>query len=92
MREARDNKKEIKQPISMPTEGVAGFTSAWRSQLPLIDSEKCNGCLLCWIFCPETLIDRKDRSIDLRYCKGCGVCARECPVNAIQMVREGEQK
>jgi len=85
------NKKEIRQPVSMPTEGVAGFTSAWRSQLPVLDSKKCNGCLLCWIYCPEALITREDRSIDLRYCKGCGVCARECPVNAIEMAREGEQ-
>jgi len=82
--------REILQPISKPVEGVAGFTSAWRSQLPVIDHEKCTGCLLCWIFCPEALIAREDRSIDLRYCKGCGVCARECPVNAIEMVREGE--
>ena len=84
--------KEILQPISMPTEGVAGFTSAWSSQVPEIDHEKCNGCLLCWIFCPEALITREDRSIDLRYCKGCAVCARECPVNAIEMVRKGEEE
>jgi len=84
--------KEIRQPVSMPTEGVAGFTSAWSSQIPVIDNEKCNGCLLCWIFCPEALIAREDRSIDLRYCKGCAVCARECPVNAIEMVRKGEEE
>ena len=83
--------KEIRQPISRPVEGVAGFTSAWRSQWPKLNNEKCTGCLLCWIFCPETLISREDRAIDLRYCKGCGVCARECPVNAIEMVREGEK-
>ena len=87
----KDMSKEILQPISMPTEGVAGFTSAWSSQFPVVDHEKCNGCLLCWIFCPETLISREDRSIDLRYCKGCAVCARECPVNAIEMIREGEE-
>jgi len=84
--------KEIRQPVSMPTEGVAGLTSAWSSQFPKIDNEKCNGCLLCWIFCPEALISREDRSIDLRYCKGCAVCARECPVNAIEMIREGGEK
>jgi len=84
-------KREILQPISMPIEGVAGFTSAWSSQFPEIDMEKCNGCLLCWIFCPEALITREDRSIDLRYCKGCGVCARECPVHAIEMKREGAE-
>jgi len=83
--------KEILQPISMPAEGVAGLTSAWRSQWPKLDAEKCNGCLLCWIFCPETLIDRETRDIDYRYCKGCGVCARECPINAIEMIREGEE-
>ena len=88
----KDTNREILQPISMPTEGVAGFTSAWRSQLPVLDNEKCNGCLLCWIFCPEAVITRDDRSIDLRYCKGCGVCARECPVNAIEMIREGEKQ
>jgi len=83
--------REILQPISLPTEGVAGLTSAWRSQWPKLDADKCKGCMLCWIFCPETLIDRETRDIDYRYCKGCGVCARECPVHAIDMIREGEE-
>lgn len=29
-------------------------------------------------------------AVDYRYCKGCGICAEECPIDAIDMVPEGE--
>jgi len=74
----------------MPVEGVAGLTGVWRSQWPKLNKEKCSGCQICWILCPETVISRETLDIDYRYCKGCGVCARECPVHAIEMRREDE--
>jgi pyruvate ferredoxin oxidoreductase gamma subunit len=70
--------------------GVQSSVAGWRVFKPEIDLEKCTGCRLCWIFCPETginLVDGKPE-IEYRKCKGCGVCVNECPVKAIEFVRE----
>ncbi len=65
-------------------------TGDWRTFQPVVDLEKCIGCLLCWIYCPEPAIDQSNGKvkISLDYCKGCGICAYECPVKAISMVEE----
>lgn len=72
-------------------------TGDWRALKPIVDLEKCIGCLICWIHCPEPAIRRIDVSgklkveIDYDYCKGCGICAKVCPVRpekAIKMVPE----
>ncbi len=65
-------------------------TGAWRSERPVLDSERCNGCKLCWLYCPDGCIDSASFEPDLTYCKGCGICAQECRTGAIEMVREGE--
>lgn len=78
-------------PVSTPQKGAGGPTGTWRTYRPVYDAEKCNGCLLCWIYCPEAVISREDRSIDYEYCKGCGICETECPKKAIVMVREEER-
>jgi len=66
-------------------------TGGWRSVRPVIDTEKCTSCMICWKFCPEACIVVKDGPvIDLDYCKGCGICAEECPVGAITLVEEGK--
>ena len=80
--------KKIVQPVSHPTQGACGLTGTWRSQRPVYDASLCNGCLICWLYCPESAISREDCSIDYAYCKGCGICAVECAKNAIQMVKE----
>ncbi|MGQ9781877.1 MAG: 4Fe-4S binding protein [Nitrososphaeria archaeon] len=77
--------------ISDPSEGVIGKTGSWRLKKPVINRQKCTRCLICWIFCPDGSILRKDNDyvdIDYDYCKGCGVCSNECPSNAINMVEE----
>ncbi len=70
------------------TEANAG----WRVQRPVIDHSKCGKCLMCWVLCPDGVIDRQGErlEIDMNYCKGCGLCAHECRKGAITMVAEGE--
>ncbi len=75
-------------PVSYPQEGAGGDTGSWRFLRPVMDKEKCIGCLLCWINCPDAVIDRDTLAINLAYCKGCGICAEECPKQAIEMIRE----
>jgi 2-oxoacid:acceptor oxidoreductase delta subunit (pyruvate/2-ketoisovalerate family) len=61
-------------------------TGSWRTVKPVLDSDKCNACGLCGIFCPDDCID--ETGIDYIYCKGCGICAEECPRNAIELMEE----
>ncbi|WP_455364078.1 4Fe-4S binding protein [[Eubacterium] cellulosolvens] len=65
-------------------------TGDWRTFKPVIDKNKCIGCLICWIDCPEPSITQVGEKveIDYEYCKGCGICAEECPVKAITMEEE----
>jgi len=66
-------------------------TGSWRTSRPIIDLSKCNNCMICWIYCPDSAIIVKDgelKGIDLDHCKGCGICAAECPKKAIIMVEE----
>lgn len=74
--------------VSRPVRGCAGNTGEWRVFRPVKDDEKCNECLLCWVFCPEASITRDGLRIDFQYCKGCGICAVECPTGAIEMIKE----
>lgn len=76
------------RPISWPMKGSGGDTGSWRSHRPVVDNKKCKKCQLCWVYCPEAVIDRHEITIDYRYCKGCGVCAKECPAGAISMEKE----
>ena len=66
-------------------------TGSWRLGLkPVVDEEKCTGCGMCHLYCPDgaiRLVDGKAR-VDYTYCKGCGICAEECPSDAISMVEE----
>ena len=65
-------------------------TGEWRIQRPILDSEKCNRCGLCWMYCPDQAIRPQENSysISYEYCKGCGICATECPKGAISLVVE----
>lgn len=72
-------------------------TGSWKSKKPVINKEKCIGCLRCVAYCPDMAIKVKEvadekggrktvvDNIDLDYCKGCGICANECPLHAIEM-------
>lgn len=70
-------------------------TGDWRSERPIRDESKCNNCMLCWIYCPDSSIIVKDGKFDhfdLDHCKGCGICAKECPTKCIEMKSESEFK
>lgn len=78
-------------PLSLPSYGSIGATGDWRTFVPIIDKEKCNRCYICWMYCPEGVIDIDEEGypvIDLDYCKGCLICVHECPKKAIDQVRE----
>ncbi len=66
-------------------------TGDWRNIKPIVDKDKCTGCMLCRIYCPDSAIKiTKDGKVEIDYdhCKGCGICSSVCPVKAIEMVDE----
>ncbi len=52
-----------------------------------VDEEKCTGCRLCILACPDPNIfrymDNKKVAVDENRCKGCGLCAANCPKEAL---------
>jgi len=69
--------------------------AGWRTFRPVVESDKCVGCLRCYLVCPDGVIVRtEDNKVEIEYdfCKGCGICAHECKVNAISMKKEAEDE
>lgn len=76
--------------------------AGWRNMRPVLDAEKCTGCLQCYLYCPDGCIFRpacqaSDATdvgaavaIDYDFCKGCGVCVEVCRFGALAMVPESE--
>lgn len=64
--------------------------AGWRNFRPVIDEQKCVGCLQCYLYCPDGVIFKKDKkvSVDYDFCKGCGICKNICKVQAISMEEE----
>jgi NAD-dependent dihydropyrimidine dehydrogenase PreA subunit len=53
-----------------------------------LDTDKCIGCGMCEIVCPQTVFqvdDPKARIIDRDGCMECGACAANCPTAAISV-------
>lgn len=77
-------------PAGQLVEGHAG----WRTFRPVVSREKCTGCWLCYLLCPDAAIfkDEGKAAVNTDFCKGCGLCARHCPVQAITMVKENEHE
>ena len=89
---SQTGKSDIKGMIVVKNLRKGGqYVGNWRVQKPEVDYERCTGCMLCEMYCPEAAISKNEQGkpvVDLRFCKGCGVCQNECPVNAIEMIKE----
>ncbi len=66
--------------------------AGWRNARPVVDLDRCIGCLQCYLYCPEGVIAKEENKvkIDYDFCKGCGICKRMCKAGAIEM--EAEKK
>ena len=74
--------------LARPRQGAVA-SGGWRAERPVVDQAKCKLCGVCWLYCPDGVVEITDRVvIDYDYCKGCGICAEECPFGAITMVSE----
>lgn len=64
--------------------------AGWRNIRPVIDIEKCKGCLQCYLYCPDGVIYKNDGkvAVDYDFCKGCGICKKICRFSAITMEEE----
>lgn len=86
--------EEIPETTSYEAGFLVSKNAGWRNYRPVIDSEKCIGCLQCYLYCPDGVIFKKEFegrqkvSIDYDFCKGCGICRKICKVNAIEMMEE----
>ncbi|HNP80314.1 MAG TPA: 2-oxoacid:acceptor oxidoreductase family protein [Nitrospira sp.] len=79
--------------ISATGNSVLRETGGWRTFRPVLVADKCNGCWLCFVYCPDGVIsmNKDDRPmIDYAHCKGCQICVQECPTHALVAEREQE--
>lgn len=66
----------------------------------IIDQERCKGCHLCTLFCPQQVIALDEEALNAKgyhpamlvdpegKCTGCAVCAVVCPDVCITVLRE----
>jgi len=79
--------------ISAAGNSILRETGGWRTFRPVLVPDKCNGCWLCFAYCPDGVISmtKDDRPvIDYDHCKGCQICVHECPTEALVAEREKE--
>ena len=86
------NFEDVPDTTSFEAGYLVTKNAGWRNQRPVIDRDRCVGCLQCYLYCPDGVIYREGSSvaIDYDFCKGCGICAKICKPGAIGM--EAERK
>lgn len=90
----RDKKQFGFDDVPENTAFEAGYlvseNSGWRNIRPVVDNEKCVGCMQCYLYCPDGTISIENGKavIDYKFCKGCGICERVCKLKAIGMEAE----
>ena len=82
--------KEYPQGTYFESGFLVTKNASWRSVKPIIEIDKCIGCMQCYLYCPDGVIYRKDSvvAVDYDFCKGCGICKKICKKNAIRMEAE----
>lgn len=53
-----------------------------------LDQEKCVGCGMCLIVCPQAVLSMDNRHASIKNrdaCMECGACARNCPSGAVSV-------
>ena len=67
---------ELGATIPEAGNSIHNETGGWRSQRPEFHPEKCDGCMLCFFYCPDAavIVGDDDRAVgmDEAHCKGCG--------------------
>ena len=81
---------EVPENTSFEAGYLVSVNSGWRSIRPVVDSEKCVGCMQCYLYCPDGVISAEGKTVkvDYKFCKGCGICSKICKVGAIKMEAE----
>ncbi len=70
---------------------VKNQTGSWRTARPVVLYEKCSGCMMCNVYCPDSAITKNKDGfpvIDYNHCKGCLICCEVCPSGAIRKENE----
>lgn len=81
---------DIPESTSFEAGYLVSVNSGSRSIRPVVNMEKCVGCMQCYLYCPDGVIsvENKKAVIDYNFCKGCGICHKICKLNAIEMEAE----
>lgn len=81
---------DVPENTAFEADYLVSVNSGWRSVKPVINSEKCVGCIQCYLYCLDGVIsiENKKAVIDYDFCKSCGICSKICKLSAIEMEAE----